>query len=136
MKITERISYIGAIILLLFYSDRKNAQVESLELLDKTNQLSSSMQFDQILEMNSKISEVSENQYNKGFEDGKTHAMIASVFGDNLYDYADGYHAALSQFDFNKKSDKDIYNTILEILEINSLMEEDYQDLLNILSKN
>lgn len=135
MKTTERLCYISAIVLLLFYSDRKSSEVETLELLDKSNKLTASMQSDQILEMRHKISDISMMQYNKGFEDGRTHAMIASIFGDNLYDYSDGYHAALKQFDFDNPSE-DMYDTILEILEVNSLLQEDYQDLLNILSKN
>ena len=37
-------------------------------------------------------------EYSKGFENGRTQAGVALAQGGSLYNYTDGYHAAVSQF--------------------------------------
>ena len=72
--------------------------------------------------------------YQQGFEDGKGHAMISAVKGEHLYDYSDGYHAALSQFDMNQKlenKDDEIYNLFMDALDQISDSEDNYNNLLD-----
>ena len=51
----------------------------------------------QISDFNTQLSLVSDTSYSKGFEDGKTQAGVALAQGGSLYNYTDGYHAAISQ---------------------------------------
>ena len=97
MNTKERYLWIGALIAALLFCDRKISQVERLEDLDKGYQLNARVQSDQINELINKSRNIDSHQYNQGFEDGKTHAMIASIHNENLYDYAEGYHAAINQ---------------------------------------
>ena len=52
----------------------------------------------QILDMTSQMSVVKSNEYQRGFNAGKTQMGIAFIKKDQMFDYADGYHAATSQF--------------------------------------
>jgi hypothetical protein len=61
------------------------------------NQLNSKIQSDQINELVLKLDDADSAQYNRGFEDGKTHAMLAMIHDENLYGYTEGYHAAINQ---------------------------------------
>ena len=135
MHNTERIIWLFILILGAFFCENQVSKLESLELLNQQAQIRSNLKNDQLFNLAQKISLVSSERYNEGFEAGRTQAMIASVNDSNILEYKDGYHAALSQFDFSNQ-DKFVYKTILDVLEANSLLEEDYQDLLNILSKN
>tara|TARA_X000001036_G_scaffold437790_1_gene483982 strand:- start:320 stop:700 length:381 start_codon:yes stop_codon:yes gene_type:complete len=97
MNTKERYLWIGALIIALLFCDRKISQVERLEDLDRGYQLNARVQSDQINELVHKSRNIDSSQYNQGFEDGKAHAMIAAIHNDNLYDYAEGYHAAINQ---------------------------------------
>lgn len=52
----------------------------------------------QILDLTSQMSVVKSNEYQRGFNAGKTQMGIAFINKDQMFDYADGYHAATSQF--------------------------------------
>jgi hypothetical protein len=97
MNNKERYIWIAAIIVAIMFFDRKTAQVERLQDLQKSYQLSSQVQSDQINELIISRDQHSSSQYSQGFEDGKSHAMIAVIHNDNLHDYAEGYHAAINQ---------------------------------------
>lgn len=97
MNSKERYLWIGALVIALLFCDRKIAQVERLEDLDKGYQLNARVQSDQINELLRGAREVDVSQYNRGFEDGKAHAMIATIHNENLHDYAEGYHTAINQ---------------------------------------
>ena len=135
MNNTERIIWLSILILGAFFCENQVSKVESLELLNQQIQISLNLKNDQLLELSQKIPLLSAEKYNQGLESGKTQAMIASMNDKNIIEYKDGYHAALSQFNFNNQ-DKFVYKTILDVLDSHSLLEEDYQDLLNILLKN
>ena len=59
------------------------------------------IQSSHIDELNAKIIEHKEVSYQRGFTDGESRAMLSLIQGKPLHDYADGYHAALSQFNLS-----------------------------------
>ena len=97
MNNKERYLWIGALVIALLFCDRKIAQVERLEDLDKGYQLNARVQSDQIDELLRGAREFDSSEYSRGFEDGKAHAMIATIHNENLHDYAEGYHTAINQ---------------------------------------
>ena len=97
MNNRERYIWIGIFVLSAMFCDRKMAQIEGLEMLNNGNKLNSEIKSDQINELILKISESNSNGYKRGFEEGKAHAMIATVNGKSVYGYSDGYHAAINQ---------------------------------------
>jgi hypothetical protein len=102
----ERYLWIGVLILACLFCDRKMSQVESLELLNQHDQLNRQIQSDQINELTLKLNELDSIQYSQGFEDGKTHAMLAVIHDESLYGYAEGYHAAIDQLSKEMSSDE------------------------------
>lgn len=98
MNNPERIIWLSTLILGGFFCNNKISQINRLELLNEHHELSRSIQSDQITELRHKFTSNQEIHYQKGFEDGRSHAMLAALHGEHFYDYADGYHAALSQF--------------------------------------
>ena len=94
----ERVIWMLLLILSVMYIDRKEAKIDSLEILDKNNQLASKVQSDQITDMLLDYESLSRSEYNKGFEDGKAHALISVIYKEDINSYSDGYHSALSQF--------------------------------------
>lgn len=122
MNNTERLFWLSGIILLAFFCMHKINYVENLELLDKNNQLSYRLQVDQINDLENQLKQAEDLGYDRGFQEGESHALIASFYGKNLYDYADGYHAALLQFANNNDSNMDedtyaLFNKLLKMLE-------------------
>ncbi len=56
---------------------------------------------------------LSRSEYNKGFQDGKTHALVSVIHEGEINSYAEGYHAALSQKIIeSKKEGKSVVNTL------------------------
>ena len=136
MNNIERLFWLSGFILLAFFCIHKINYAESLELLDRNNQLSHRLQVDQINELTSRLNEVKNSGYEQGFQAGESHALITSLDGKNLYDYADGYHAALLQFTNKKESNinqdtYDLFHTLLEMLD-NS--DSSYNELLDSFS--
>ena len=132
----ERLFWLSGIILLAFYSMNQINHIESLEILDRNHALSYRIQNDQINELDRKLVEVEKQGYKQGFADGESHALITSMNGKNLYDYADGYHAALLQFTNEKKPniDQDTYGLFLNLLETLDQSESNYNELLDTVS--
>jgi hypothetical protein len=95
----ERIIWMLLLVLSVMYIDRKEAHIEGLEILDKNNQLSHRLQSDQINDMLLDYDQLGRSEYSKGFEDGKTHALVSVMHEEEINSYADGYHAALSQLE-------------------------------------
>jgi hypothetical protein len=117
MNNKERFIWISIIILALTYINRKQYYIDNLESLNKTSQLSYQIQSDQISEMLSSYNTLASSEYKKGFEDGKTHALITVMHEEEINSYADGYHAAISQLESEGLS-KDMIKKVVKNLEI------------------
>ena len=102
----ERYLWIGVLILACLFCDRKMSETESLELLNQHSELNRQIQVDQINELTLKLNESKSVDYSRGFEDGKTHAMLAVIHDESLYGYAEGYHAAIDQLSKEMSSDE------------------------------
>ena len=99
MNNKERFIWISIIIFALTYINRKQHHIDNLESLNKNSQLSYQIQSNQISEMLSNYNILASCEYEKGFEDGKTHALITVIHEEEINSYADGYHAAISQLE-------------------------------------
>jgi hypothetical protein len=110
MNNSERLIWLSILILGTFFCNDKISKIENLELMVDHQKLSRSIQSDQIIEIRNKLINAEKAEYMRGLEDGKSKAMIAALHGEPFYDYADGYHAALSQVkDFQSENvDKEI----------------------------
>ena len=97
MKITERYLWIGAVILVAFAFQNQVNTSNNLETLLKTYDLETTIQKSEIVDFNNQLHAARDNSYVRGFEAGKTQAGIALAKDESLYDYKDGYHAALTQ---------------------------------------
>lgn len=113
MNNKERLIWLSALILMTFLWENEMSKSESLDLLNKQAQISSNLKDDQVMELLQKTSLISSERYNEGFEAGRTQAMIASVNDSNILEYKDGYHAALSQFDFSSSIEKEEIKNLL-----------------------
>ena len=99
MKIQERYLWILGIILSGFIIQNQSHDNKALNYIVSTHKLESSIQDAQIMDFSQSLLVVSSKEYSKGFEAGRSQAGIAFVNGRPMLDYADGYHAALDQFD-------------------------------------
>ena len=101
MKIQERYLWILGIILLGFIVQNQSHENKALNNMISTYELESNIQDAQIMDFSQSLLVVSSEEYSKGFEAGRSQAGIAFANGRPMLDYADGYHAALDQFDPN-----------------------------------
>lgn len=107
MKMHERYLWIGALIVSAFMVQGKMDQLDRLNSLLETYKLESQIQNAQINDFHQEL-EISKGvEYTKGFEEGRSQAGIAFANGLPMLDYADGYHAALSQFVTKELSEED-----------------------------
>jgi len=97
MKIQERILWLLVVGLSAFHILNKVNQISNLEAIITTYNMESNIQEAQINDLSQQIDSAKMAEYQKGFEDGKTQAGVALAQGGSLYNYVDGYHAAMSQ---------------------------------------
>ena len=102
MNNKERLCWVLSLILVAFFANSKIDYIQNLETLNQTSQISNQLKSDQILELTNQINNNQITRYQEGFEAGKTQAMIASMNHKSLYNYSDGYHAALKQINANE----------------------------------
>ena len=98
MKIQERYLWIGAIILIAFVANDQSSKNENLRTLITTYDLETDIQDAQLTDFSQQMDVAKQMEYDKGFENGRTQAGIVLAQGGSLYNYTDGYHAAVSQF--------------------------------------
>jgi hypothetical protein len=107
MKMHERYLWIGALIVSAFVVQGKIDQLDRLDSLIETYKLESQIQNAQINDFHQELQLSKGVEYTKGFEEGRSQAGIAFANGFPMLDYADGYHAALSQFATKELSEED-----------------------------
>ena len=136
MKYSERILWLLVIIVLSLFCDRKMSKIDNLESLLTSYNLNSQIKSDQIIDLMNQMHVSNSNQYNLGYEEGKTYSMIASIKNEDLHDYAEGYHAAIKQIqskDYASDSDE-IYNLFLKTLDMLDDSDHEYNKLLDTLT--
>ncbi len=124
MKIHERYLWIAAIILCGFVVQDQSKKNNKLAILLQTHQAGSEIQNSQIMDFSQEVLSIKSNEYQKGFEAGRSQAGIALVNGSPMLDYADGYHAALAQFTDNLISEDEDLIRQLE-LDIESMVKDE-----------
>ena len=107
MKINERYLWIAALIVCAFAIQSKFDHIDKLGLIIETHKLEGEIQNSQISDFHQSLQISKGAEYAKGFENGRSQAGIAFANGRPMLDYADGYHAALSQFTTQGLSEED-----------------------------
>ena len=125
----ERLIWVSALVLVGFFCANLLNKIDTLELMQDQYRLTSSVKTDQILDLMNQLDSSKESQYQLGYLNGQQHAMIASIKGEHIYDYADGYHAALNQFNKDAK-DAEIYKLFYQTLDLLDESDKNYNDLL------
>ena len=139
-KINERLVWISVIILGAFMIQNQLTTNANLETLLQTYNLESNIQKAEIVDFNNQLHAVRDNSYVRGFEAGKTQAGIALANDQALYDYKEGYHAALSQFEqpmeANKSADSIFAELLIDFMDRELSLEESYWELLEYMTEN
>ena len=124
MPIQERYLWIAGIILAGFVIQGQSKKNDDLKTIITSYELESEIQSSQIMDFSQEVTSIKSNEYRKGFEDGRSQAGIALVNGRPMLDYADGYHAALSQFTDNLIAEDEDLIRKLE-LDIKSMVKDE-----------
>ena len=134
MKIQEKYIWLAIIIVVLAFTYQERTDNKNLSHLLKTYELESQIQDRQLVDLTTQMTVMQAEEYNKGFEAGKTQAAITLMNGESLVNYSEGYHAAVDQFGgevavnpFEGKSDEE-YKYALEILSESLKREEDIEN--------
>jgi|TARA_Y100000289_G_scaffold62654_1_gene72162 hypothetical protein len=133
MNNTERLFWLSGIILLSFFCMQKISYIEDLEILDKKSELSYRLQMDQMHDLTRELDRIETRGYDRGFKEGESHALISSINGTSLYDYADGYHAAISQLSLDNESkiSQETYSLFVDLLKMLDDSDNSYQELID-----
>ena len=81
---------------------QKAEESKALKVLLDTYKAECALQQDQILELITSQQSARTEAYSQGYEAGKVYMGIAQIQGKGMVDYADGYHAAISQYHLNQ----------------------------------
>jgi hypothetical protein len=98
MRFQEKYLLIGAVLIMMAVIHQQYTANNSLSHLLKAYELEAQIQDRQLIDISSQIRTTQAEEYNKGFEHGKTQAAITLMNGKSLNGYTEGYHAAISQF--------------------------------------
>ncbi|HBY68403.1 MAG TPA: hypothetical protein DEG69_11975 [Flavobacteriaceae bacterium] len=98
INLQERVLWILGLGLLAFFTEHQMIKTSNLETIITTYELESNIQSSQFHDLSQQLLLNRSDEYQKGFEAGKTQAGVAFMNGDSLYNYTDGYHQAISQF--------------------------------------
>ena len=97
IKIQERLLWALVVGLAAFHILGKSHETTNLRTILDTYAMESEIQEAQLNDLSQYIDEGHALEYQRGFEEGRTQAGVALAQGGSLYDYTDGYHAAMSQ---------------------------------------
>ena len=107
-----------------------------LEFLLETYKAETRIQSSEIMSLQNSLFSQANIEYQKGFEDGKSQMGFAFMNGNMMFNYSDGYHAAIKQF--NTEEFQKIYDTNKDKLinDIHSSEISEKIDNLNSVSKD
>ena len=86
----------------------QSAELKGTRIIMNTYKAECELKTGQLLDLMSTLSEIKEKSYTRGYEAGKIYMGIAQVHGKGMVDYADGYHAAVSQYHLNELGDQTV----------------------------
>ena len=84
--------------MIAFVANNQSSNNDNLRALITTYELEGNIQDAQLADFSQQMHVATQAEYSKGFENGRTQAGVALAQGGSLYNYTDGYHAAVSQF--------------------------------------
>jgi hypothetical protein len=82
-----------------FVIDRKEWVITKQKFLLETHTTENRLLLAQLTDYEQNVFQFRQEEYRKGFEDGKTQIGVSMMQGSSMVGYSDGYHAALTQFD-------------------------------------
>ena len=85
---------------------------EQLKTLIHINDSEHKLLQSQLLDLSSQIPVIRSNEYHKGFEQGRVQLGIAFMNEENMLNYSDGYHTAISQFSHLINSNKNLLKNV------------------------
>jgi hypothetical protein len=80
----------------------QSAEIKSTRIIMNTYRAECDLKTAQILDLMTSITTRESEAYSRGYEDGKIYMGMAQLQGKGMVDYADGYHAAISQYHLNQ----------------------------------
>ena len=99
ITLQERILWIVGAGLIAFHAENQLKRVDDMQTLLTTYQMETRIQDQQVEDFAQQLYALDKSEYNRGFEDGKTQAAVVLMNKGSLYNYSDGYHAAISQLE-------------------------------------
>ncbi len=141
MKIQEKYLLIGVAVIAIAFSYQESQENKNLSSILKTYELECRIQDRQLVDLNSQIRVIESEQYNRGFEAGKTQAAITLMNGDSLVNYSEGYHAAVDQFggdlknpfEADSEADSHSLDILLDSVQKGIDLEESYLEIIEML---
>jgi len=134
MNTKERLFWMASVILIILFAQQKSQKAENLEVIITSFQLEESIKQSQLLDLSNQIIKSRDDGYRNGFEAGKTQASVVLMNKDSLYNYTDGYHAAVSQFGTvgdHKLSQDFLLNLLLDTIDTEIETEEAYLEIIS-----
>jgi len=107
---------------------------ENLKFLLSTYNVETHIQRSQLTDVLHSQHQARAEEYNRGFENGRTQAAIGLMDKEALFDYADGYHAAIEQMGDVSMVMPDIADAELE-KELLEELDKDIKKLQNELDE-
>jgi hypothetical protein len=139
-KLNERLVWISVIIFGVFMIENQSNNNANMEMILKTYHAETQIQKSEIADFHNQLYSARDNSYLRGFEAGKTQAGIAFVKGESLYNYADGYHAGVSQFaeplESNKSTESLLAELLVDFMDHELSAEESYWELLEYMTED
>jgi hypothetical protein len=139
-KLNERVIWIAVITLCAFMMQNQSNNNANLKTILEAYNLETNIQKAEIVDFNNQLHSTRDNSYARGFEAGRTQAGIALATDKALYDYKDGYHAALTQFEqpmeANHSVDSILAELLIDFMDHELSAEESYWELLEYMTED
>lgn len=138
MKFHEKYLWLGAFVIMGAVIHQQYTANNNLSYIIQSYELESQIQDRQLMDISSQIRMTQAEEYNKGFENGRTQAAITLMEGGSLNGYTEGYHAALSQFGsdplvYPQSSQDYLLDALVDSLSAESDIEETYLEIIDLL---
>jgi hypothetical protein len=141
MKIQERYLWIATALLIAFMMHNQLSNNDNLRALITTYDLEANIQNAQLIDFAQQMDVAKQASYGEGFEAGRTQAAVILMDGGSLYNYTEGYHAAVGQFgiadpDGQGLSQDFLLELLLDTLDNEIETETTYLDIIEVMLSN